>query len=149
MDKKIFVFDVDGTLADCSARQVYLRFKPRNWKTFKDKILEDGPHHDVIWMMQLFTSLGHTVLIATGREEQERANTEAWFSKHGITGNYLEMFMRENGDYRDDSIVKKEMLDHIRDKYGEPFMVFDDRDRVVKMWRENGVRCMQVAYGDF
>jgi len=28
-------------------------------------------------------------------------------------------------------------------------MVFDDRNSVVDMWRENGVRCMQVAPGDF
>ena len=28
-------------------------------------------------------------------------------------------------------------------------MVFDDRDRVVNMWRRNGVVCAQVAPGDF
>ena len=27
--------------------------------------------------------------------------------------------------------------------------VFDDRDKVVNMWRENGLTCMQVAYGNF
>jgi hypothetical protein len=27
--------------------------------------------------------------------------------------------------------------------------VFDDRDKVVKIWRNNGVRCCQVAEGDF
>jgi len=30
-----------------------------------------------------------------------------------------------------------------------PSVVFDDRDRVVKMWRENGIRCFQVAEGNF
>jgi hypothetical protein len=28
-------------------------------------------------------------------------------------------------------------------------MTFDDRDRVVAMWRRNGVVCAQVAPGDF
>ncbi len=27
--------------------------------------------------------------------------------------------------------------------------VFDDRDRLVKMWRSVGVVCLQVADGDF
>ena len=28
-------------------------------------------------------------------------------------------------------------------------LAFDDRDRVVAMWREEGVPCFQVAPGDF
>jgi hypothetical protein len=31
----------------------------------------------------------------------------------------------------------------------EIMCVFDDRDKVVKMWRENGISCFQVNYGDF
>jgi hypothetical protein len=31
----------------------------------------------------------------------------------------------------------------------EVLCVFDDRDKVVKMWRENGINCFQVAPGDF
>ena len=27
--------------------------------------------------------------------------------------------------------------------------VFDDRDKVVDMWRKNGLTCMQVAPGNF
>lgn len=27
--------------------------------------------------------------------------------------------------------------------------VIDDRDKVVKMWRDIGLTCAQVAYGDF
>ena len=29
------------------------------------------------------------------------------------------------------------------------FIVLDDRDQVVKMWRERGFRCLQVANGNF
>ena len=59
------------------------------------------------------------------------------------------LFMRKAGDRRDDSVIKKEMLVQLRIAGFNPVMVFEDRDRVVKMWRENGVRCMQVANGDF
>ena len=30
-----------------------------------------------------------------------------------------------------------------------PTLVFDDRDRVVAVWRKHGIRCCQVAPGDF
>ena len=59
------------------------------------------------------------------------------------------MLMRRTKDYRSDDIVKKEMLDEMRAIGYNPTLVFDDRDRVVKMWRENGLRCFQVAEGDF
>jgi hypothetical protein len=57
--------------------------------------------------------------------------------------------MRKKGDYRDDSIVKKELLDQIRKDGYNPLLAFDDRDRVVKAWRECGIRCLQVAEGNF
>jgi hypothetical protein len=41
------------------------------------------------------------------------------------------------------------MLELIQFLGFEPTLSFDDRDRVVKMWREEGIRCFQVDYGDF
>jgi len=45
--------------------------------------------------------------------------------------------------------VKREMLDRIRADGYNPIMAFEDRSRVVKMWREAGIPCAQVAEGDF
>jgi hypothetical protein len=59
------------------------------------------------------------------------------------------LFMRKAKDYRKDQFVKKEMLDTIKFLNYNPTLSFDDRDRVVKMWREEGIRCFQVDYGDF
>ena len=38
------------------------------------------------------------------------------------------------------------MNDNESDKF---LCVYDDRDKVVAMWRRNGVACFQVAEGDF
>lgn len=58
-------------------------------------------------------------------------------------------FEHEIGDdHRSDEIVKKEMLDDIEKRFNV-IGVFDDRDRVVSMWRENGLQCYQINYGDF
>jgi hypothetical protein len=57
--------------------------------------------------------------------------------------------MRKQGDFRRDSIVKKEIYDNdIKGKFDVEF-VLDDRQQVVDMWREIGLKCLQVAPGNF
>jgi len=52
-------------------------------------------------------------------------------------------------DYRDDRIIKEEIYrEKIAPVYNALF-VLDDRDRVVAMWRDLGLTCLQVANGDF
>jgi hypothetical protein len=57
--------------------------------------------------------------------------------------------MRPEGERREDCEVKRELLAQIRADGYNPVMVFEDRDRVVAMWREEGLRCLQVAPGNF
>jgi hypothetical protein len=47
-----------------------------------------------------------------------------------------------------DEILKREMLDTFINM-DEVFLVVDDRDKVVKMWRDLGLNVFQVADGDF
>jgi hypothetical protein len=56
--------------------------------------------------------------------------------------------MRKAGDYRQDAIVKAEWLEALPEDQ-RPVLAFDDRQQVVDMWRAHGVRCCQVAPGDF
>ena len=56
--------------------------------------------------------------------------------------------MRGAKDFRSDEIIKKEFLY----KYTKPedvFIVFDDRNTVVEMWRSLKITCFQVDDGDF
>ena len=151
IDKKIFCFDIDGTVANCEWRQHHLRQKPRDWKSFKDGTHHDSTHDDIIWLLKLFANEGHTILFVTARSESERADTVWWFNNVAkITDQqYDQLYMRADNDHRDDSIVKQEILQRIRSEWGEPFMVFEDRARVVQMWRDNGIRCMHVEPGEF
>jgi hypothetical protein len=57
--------------------------------------------------------------------------------------------MRPEKDRRDDDIIKFELLHKLREDGWDPVMAFDDRDRIVRMWRANGIPCLQVAEGDF
>ena len=62
---------------------------------------------------------------------------------------FEKIYMRSDTDYRSDVIVKREMLDKMRANGYDPKMVFDDRDAVVQMWRDAGLKAVQVAPGDF
>jgi hypothetical protein len=57
--------------------------------------------------------------------------------------------MRPYLDRRDDDIIKFELYEQMLADGYEPVLVFEDRDRVVKMWRSMGIKCLQVEPGDF
>jgi len=48
-----------------------------------------------------------------------------------------------------DDQLKKLWLDQLFPNTDDVLCVFDDRDKVVKMWRDNGISCLQVAEGNF
>ena len=141
----LICFDVDGTLADLSHRVHFWRESPKNWNMFKSEMVNDAPIEQIrnIAVMMLH---GHDVILCTGRGEDTREMTEAWLTKHNI--NFEKMYMRAEKDYRSDDVVKKELLDQIVIDYGKkPDIWFDDRPRVVKMLRENGVFVVDVYQG--
>ena len=137
------IFDLDGTLADMTHRLSHIQKKPKDWDSFYAACLNDEP---IEQMLALCRTLAHfnTVDIWSGRSDVVRVQTEFWLKKYGI--NYRTLKMRRDGDYRQDYIVKGEWADTL---LAPPDVVFDDRQQVVDMWRSRGVRCCQVAPGDF
>ena len=80
----------------------------------------------------------------SGRDAVCRPETEEWLDKHCI--DYDELYMRPEGDSRNDAIIKRELFDrHIRGKYNVLF-VLDDRARVCDMWRDVlGLNVLQLG----
>ncbi len=132
------ICDLDGTLAHIEHRNP---FDASNCE--KDAL--NGAVADVVKSMK---QKGVKVILFSGRMDEYRVQTERWLSKHEIEYDLLEM--RKTGDVRKDSIVKYEMYnEHVKDKYNIHF-VLDDRNQVVEMWRNQlGLKCFQVAWGDF
>lgn len=151
-----YIFDLDGTLADLSHRIHHIQKKPKDWKAFFDATAGDAPIKHIIDLAKMLKQrvtdsvqphLVPRVVFMSGRPESTRLATEDWLAAQQLGG--IRLYMRTTGDFRDDSIVKSELLQQLRADRYEPIMAFDDRDRVVKMWRENGIPCAQVAPGDF
>lgn len=132
------ICDLDGTLAIHVSRGPYE----------EDRCDEDAVNQNINTVIEALWRAGHDLIFLSGRKDRVREKTEKWLDeKAGWKG--APLLMRKTEDNRNDAIVKNEIFDReIRGKYNV-VCVLDDRDRVVKRWRELGLTCLQVNYGNF
>lgn len=156
------IVDIDGTVAHHEGIR-----SPYDYS----KVLLDNPDEHVPWLIRTLYELSNDyahdssgyvapseyrevyVLFVSGRDDTCRVETLQWLAKHNIP--YDALFMRPtgakdgNGNKRPDYKVKYELFDeNIRGKYNVR-VVLDDRNQVVDLWRRMGLKCLQVAEGDF
>lgn len=150
-----YIFDIDGTLADITHRLHFVKGKhidagePPDWDMYLDACGNDTPIQPVIELNRRLRAMGQYVILITGRNGGWRDETRAWLKKHGVM--YDELHMRDENDRRPDYVVKRELYEAWKGKNPDKQVlgVFDDRDRVVQMWRDLGLQCYQVAKGDY
>lgn len=139
----VILCDIDGTLTLGPNNR-----SPYDWS----KVRHDLPRWDVVNLVRELIRDGHPVVFMSGRDSVCREDTEAWISEFVLAGFQkpaVRLLMRKEGDVRQDSVVKQELFDQwIRGQFNVSF-VLDDRDQVVRMWRDLGLTCMQVDYGNF
>jgi hypothetical protein len=136
------LFDVDGTLA--------LRRPGPDTRGHFDwaRVGEDIPNPAVLELAHIIGATGrYGIVVMSGRDEICRPETVDWLVRHRV--HYAQLFMRPRDDFRKDSIVKAELFHTFVEPHYDVAFVVDDRDQVVKMWREMGLTCMQVAEGAF
>jgi len=144
MTQELIVFDLDGTLAITHHRDHFIQGKRKDWRSFFASCVNDEPNLPVIAMFHALRAQGYRLEIWSGRSDQVRAETEDWLEKFGIKADHLRM--RKKDDYTPDHILKESWL---KESDRKPMVIFDDRNKVVNMWRQNHVPCFQVAPGDF
>lgn len=142
---KVIIVDIDGTIADATHRLHYIKTKPKDWKAFFRESINDPIYEDVHWLVNTLIDSGNKILFVTARPENEREQTVKWLHETaGMENKYEKLYMRYPGDYRDDWVVKRDILSDIRNDGYDPFLALDDRDGVVSMWRSEGLFCFQV-----
>lgn len=147
----VMIVDLDWTLLNSDERHKVCRKEDGKLdysRYFSDEMLDlDKP---VKQLADIINNLKHIykVVVVSGRSnicEDKTLNM--------LPIEYDAIFMRNYFDYRDDSIVKQDILNLIK-----PFLdidntiVFDDRKRVIDMWRENWLyvfNCSQKENNDF
>ena len=167
--QKTIIFDLDGTLANIDSRRD-ISMKPNgrlDWDVFAapNSILAlDKPNAPVIKMAQMFKADGFKIVIFSGRNDRGFDATVQWLNDFKVPFDLLVMRPDKFKDkswpiadgnpatpdmrFMPDEILKKVMLDTFVD-INDVFLVVDDRDKVVKMWRDLGLNTFQVAPGDF
>lgn len=145
----LIVFDIDGTLANIEHRLGFVRSKPKNWNAFNAGIPNDKVNPYVAAAFFALRDAGHDILFASGRSEDTREATQSWLEANGFWEPWSHLYMRKSGDYRSDDIVKREILEQIVCGFNrKPDMVFDDRPRIVRMWRDEGIFVFNVYQGE-
>lgn len=172
---KCYVFDLDGTICNIDHRLHYIlppkpaaqwsgagvaadlaadaaaaaAFKP-DWDSFFAACVGDIPIEPVV---RLLADLARSapIVFCSSRSEVVTLQTIEWMRLNvpAVRHRNLKLYMRKDGDHRADHVVKGELLDRIIADGYEPIMAFEDRDQVVKMYRERGITCCQVAEGNF
>lgn len=142
--KPAVIVDIDGTIAlrpnTPGARG------PFNW----DRVLEDEPNQIVIDVLKAWITRwpDNRVILVSGRDSICRVDTEAWLFGNKVP--YHDLYMRPQGSFEKDTVVKKKIYNEYIKPYFRVEFVLDDRDSVVQMWREElNLTCFQVAPGAF
>ena len=155
--RPLYIFDLDGTLADGTHRVHLIQDEPKQWDEYFEACDGDRPIESVIQIANSLRSTGAEIWIYSGRSDLVRGKTHAWLTEYMARDVVLDLTcfpdnlkMRPRNDHRPDDELKEIWLNEM-ETYDRKRLVavFDDRDRVVAMWRRHGVRCLQVAPGDF
>lgn len=140
--RKVWIFDVDGTLADNFHRVKHLTHSvKKDWDAFFAEQHKDSPFEAVFDVMASLHATGHKVIVITARDERFRDITLSWINEHSrISISNDDLYMRKDGDRRDDDGIKLEIIDEILKENPDYKVmgVFEDRHRVIDAWRDAG-----------
>ncbi|MER6605663.1 hypothetical protein ABT282_07055 [Streptomyces sp. NPDC000927] len=144
--KNAVIFDMDGTLCDVRSIRHLVTGKGRNFHAFHMESASCPPNMPVVEEARKARARGDAVLIVTARMYRYKAVTSMWLALHSVPSDAL--YMRADGDCRQDYTVKREILNRIRSHY-TPIHAFDDNPNVIALWAEEGVPCTTVpGWGD-
>ena len=145
MNFKYIIVDIDGTITTHNNIRGHHEY---------EKVLLDKPIEQTIEIIKLLhINPLNKIIYLTGRPDKCKEDTKQWLYTH-IYNDYptdLSLYMRTTGDFRDDTIIKKELLNKVMNDYemikDDIYCVFDDRIRVINMWLNEGLFVFNVNNG--
>jgi hypothetical protein len=148
----IVITDLDGTIALIDHRRHWLdkeqhpdMTSDERWLKFFAESVNDQPNWPVIYTLQALRCAGYYIHVFSGRSDEVREQTIDWLEAFNVPYHHLRM--RAAGDFTPDEELKRQWIEEY--KLERILCIFDDRKKVVDMWRQLGLTCFQVAPGDF
>jgi len=140
MEKDTIVIDLDGTLANIAYRRHLVQQDKPDW----DKFYAECRYDEVnFWCRELMAGMrqkGYEIVIVSARRKSCKADTVDWLRFNDIPYQTLYL-LRNDNDHTEDKELKRNWLSFY-DKDRVLFVV-DDRQKVVDMWRSEGLVCLQ------
>lgn len=141
--KNTIVVDLDGTLSDGRARYHLVAGKKRDYPAFHALLGEDPVNEWCRDLVRGMAQLGKRIALVSARPAYCEASTRAWLEKHEIPFHALHLLRAGDEDNTPDQELKRAWLQG----YGKDRVLFvvDDRQKVVDMWRAEGMTVLQCA----
>jgi len=138
------VFDLDGVLSDATRRQHYLEWPRRDWETFFAECGEDELIAEVARVLECLDD-GLRIVLLTARPIRVQPQTLAWLRRYELRWDLL--VMRDWGDYMAAPSFKRLTVHELRDYGFELRLAFEDDQRNVDMFHDEGVPCVYIHSG--
>lgn len=156
----LVIFDLDGTLADCGHRMHHIMPQPpidpvtgkknkRRYDLFHHACVDDTVIEPVAGFYRTFVAdPAVTVVVLSGRDAATYDKTVQWFADNSLPMPD-ELLLKQGDQQLPDVEQKRFHADRLEKKYGKPIsMVFEDRARVVAMWKARGTFVFNVDQAD-
>ena len=140
---KVWVFDIDNTLANVHHRWDHLRGEKKDWDAFFAEQHKDEPYEAVfdVFHALAFDRGDDAFIVVTGRDERFREVSLEWLNRH-IDYKFPNenLYMRPAGNREDDDLLKVKIIkdwlqSHPDYKVGA---IFEDRHRIIDAFRKEG-----------
>ena len=141
-DRPLAVFDIDGVLADVRHRLRFVEGRPKDWDAFFGAAVDDPPLAQGVALAQE-SARECEVVYVTGRPERCRADTLAWFARHGLPQGQLSM--RRGRDFRPARVAKLELLRRLAGTRTVAIVV-DDDEQVCDAYEAAGFRVLRARW---
>ena len=137
MTRDAVIIDLDGTLVDTSGVEHLLEGEDRDFRAFQEAAIGCPPNPAMVAVAREQTEAGRAVLVVSSREFIWLDPTLDWLVQHEVP--HAAVYLRIVGDYRQDGLVKREILDDVVADGYRVLEAWDDKDRVTQMWSEQGI----------
>ena len=150
MDKAV-IFDLDGTICDCTHRLHLIQGKNKDWEKFHDESINDEQIESMIDLLDTIIVDGcNKVVFCTTRPDTTKDVAIEWISRNtAMFGDEVNILMRKSGDHRPDHVIKLENLEKAGLTPDKVSFIVEDRASVVKALRERGYKVLQCDEGNY
>lgn len=139
---KVWVFDIDNTLANVHHRWEHLKGEMKDWDSFFAKQHLDEPYQAVLDVLHALANdrSGDEIIVVTGRDERFRQVSLGWLNRHVGRFSNENLYMRPGGNREDDDKLKVNIIKNWLQRHPNYTVggIFEDRHRIIDAFREEG-----------